>query len=161
MCPYDTEWTFQASGEGADKNAYYVGLRIFAPTKSTHSFKEDLAKEINDDTMYYFENNAFAGVTKEGKKYSVVWLPVARYNTELQAWTYFGASSTTKKYIGWDYRVDWYDATGLKTHAQAIRINLANEQCYTSLEQQINITQIIQSEDDTLVLNGGSATSNI
>lgn len=124
MCPADTEWKMQTSGEGADPNSYYIGFKAYAPTDAV-SFKEDLKETIEDDTMYYFENNDFAGVDAYGRKYSIVWLPVAN-NTD-GVWTYYGAASTESKYIGWYYTVEWFDKNNVKIGTDQIRINLSNE----------------------------------
>ena len=132
MCPKDTEWTLQQSGENADKNSYYIGFKAYAPNDDIIGFKEDLSKTINDNTMYDF-NGDFAGIDEKGRKYSIVWLPVASYDEETQTWTYFGAKSSIEKFIGWYYSVEWYDANGM-VKSDCIRINLANEECYSSVE---------------------------
>lgn len=136
MCPSDTEWTLQNSGEGSDASMYYIGFKAYAPEGAV-SFKEDLAETITDDTMYYFEGNDFAGIDAYGRKYSIVWLPVANYDGSV--WTYYGASSTTSKYIGWYYTVKWYNANGAMIDADQIRINLSNEACHiTATPSYIN-----------------------
>lgn len=131
MCPVNTEWKLQNSGEGADENSYYIGFKAYAPDNAV-SFKEDLDKTISDETMYYFEGNDFAGVDDDGKKYSIVWLPVAKYDGS--AWTYYGANSSTEKYIGWYYSVEWYDANGMMIASDCIKINLSNESCHSAIE---------------------------
>lgn len=133
MCPSDTEWQLQTSGEGADPNSYYIGFKAYAPDGAA-SFKEDTAKTISDTTMYYFEDNDFAGIDAQGRKYSVVWLPVAKYDADTDTWTYYGAQSSTEKYIGWYYSVEWYNASGEIIASDCIRINLSNEECHTRLE---------------------------
>jgi hypothetical protein len=129
MCPADTEWALQNSGEGADKNKYYIGFKAYAP-KDAVNFKEDLSEVIADDTMYSFEGNDFAGVDAQGRKYSIVWLPVAVYDESSKTWTYHGAKSGKEKYIGWYYSVEWYNADGKIITADCIRINLSNEGCH-------------------------------
>lgn len=165
MCPKDTKWTFQQSGEGADKNCYYIGIKIFAPSSSIYGFKEDLSEIIMDDTMYYFENNDFAGIDDYGRKYSLVWLPVARFDESTQTWSYYGATSSTKKYTGWYYSVEWYNAQEFKVSTHSIRINLSNEECHNNIEPyymgQININKLVSDDNDCLILYGGSATDNI
>lgn len=131
--PADTQWTLQQSGENADKNMYYMGFKAYAPEDAV-SFKEDLAETIADDTMYYFEDNEFAGVDVFGRKYSVVWLPMAAYDEASDTWTYYGASSSKEKYIGWYYSVEWYNADGMVIASDCIRINLANEDCHSVIE---------------------------
>jgi len=134
MCPANTEWVLQNSGENANKSAYYIGFKADAPDDSVVSFKEDLAEIIADDTMYYFENNEFAGVDEYGRKYSITWLPVAAYDEATGKWTYHGSLSSVEKYMGWYYTVEWYNADGLKVSADTIRINLSNEDCHVGTE---------------------------
>ena len=130
MCPADTAWTLQNSGENADANLYYIGFKAYAPIDAV-SFKEDLKETIEDDTMYDFEGE-FAGTDADGRKYSLVWLPAASH--EDGTWTYFGANSSESKYIGWFYTVEWYDADGKVFAADQIRINLSNEACHNNVK---------------------------
>lgn len=127
MCPADTAWTLQNSGENADANMYYIGFKAYAPTDAV-SFKEGLKETIEDDTMYYFEGE-FAGVDAQGRKYSIVWLPAASHTDG--TWTYYGSMSSEEKYIGWFYTVEWYDENG-KIGSDTIRINLSNEDCHNN-----------------------------
>lgn len=165
MCPADTQWTQQTTGETAPPNNYYIGMRIYAPDSSIYSFKESMSKEITDNTMYYFEDNAFAGIDENGRKFSIVWLAVALYNGETNTWTYYGANSSHKKYIGWDYIVEWYDENGVRVGADVVRINLSNEKCHNIIEPYymgaINTNKLTQTEGEYLVLYGGSASDNI
>lgn len=133
MCPADTQWNLQNVGEGGDASKYYVGFKAYAPDGAV-SFKEDLAKTIADTTMYYFEGNDFAGTDAYGRKYSIVWLPVAKYDEATTTWTYYGAGSSPSKYVGWDYSVEWYSADGKVIASDTIRINLTNESCHTAVE---------------------------
>lgn len=134
MCPSDTQWELQNVGANGDPNRYYVGFKAYAPNDDVVSFKEDLAKTISDETMYLFENNEFAGIDEFGRKYSIVWLPAASYDSAVQTWAYFGANSTADKYTGWYYSVEWYDANNEIIASDCIRINLSNEECHTSIE---------------------------
>ena len=127
MIPADTEFVKQTSGAGADEDSYYIGFKAYAPADAV-SFKEDLAEIIADETMYAFEGNDFAGIDAYGRKYSIVWLPVAKYDGA--TWTYYGANSSKAKYIGWHYSVEWYDVNGVKIASDCIRINLSNESCH-------------------------------
>lgn len=131
MIPADTGFELQNSGAGADPNSYYIGFKAYAPDGAV-SFKEDISETITDDTMYYFEDNEFAGIDENGRKYSIIWLPVAKFDGE--TWTYHGANSSVEKYIGWYYSVEWYDENGKVIDADTIRINLSNEICHSSIE---------------------------
>lgn len=133
MCPADTKWTQQAVGANGDPTRYYIGVRAYAPNDSVVSFKEDIADTISDDTMYYFDGE-FAGVDAFGRKYSVIWLPVAAYDADSDTWTYYGTKSSASKYIGWYYSVEWYDANGQKVDSDMIRIDLSNEACHSRIE---------------------------
>ena len=154
LCPVGTQFELQNSGEGADASLYYIGFKAYAPENAV-SFKEDLAETISDDTMYYFEGNDFAGIDSYGRKYSIVWLPVARYDEASAAWTYYGENSSTEKYIGWYYTVNWYNADGVMIDTDQIRINLSNENCHNTLKpyymsEMVTIT-------DTIIMDGGGA----
>lgn len=131
MCPTGTQWVLQNSGEGSDANMYYIGVKAYAPSDDVVSFKEDLKQTIEDENVYYFEGE-FAGVEENGRKYSIIWLPAAVYDGA--NWTYYGANSTTSKYIGWYYSVEWYNANGAVVASDCIRINLSNENCHSSVE---------------------------
>lgn len=133
MCPADTQWALQQVGEGGDSSKYYIGFKAYAPSSNVNSFKESLAKTMTDQTMYYFVDNEFAGIDENGRKYSIVWLPVAKHNDD-DTWTYYGANSTAGKLIGWDYCVEWYDRNGICVASDLIRINLSNEDVHTSIE---------------------------
>lgn len=146
MCPADTEWKVQTSGEGSDANKYYIGFRAYAPTGAV-SFKEDIAEIISDDTMYYFDDK-FAGVDAYGRKYSVVWLPVSKLADGV--WTYYGATSTTSKYIGWYYTVEWYSEMGNIIGTDTIRINLSNEDCHNNINSFYGVEHDVTAEIETV-----------
>lgn len=132
MIPADTQFELQNSGENADANLYYIGFKAYAPSDDVVNFKEDLAEVISDETMYSFEGNEFAGIDEDGRKYSIVWLPVAAYDGS--AWAYYGAGSVKGKYIGWYYSVEWYDANSKVVDSDCIRINLSNEDCHSYIK---------------------------
>lgn len=133
MCPADTAWTKQNVGATGNANMYYMGFRAYAPEGAV-SFKEDDMASIEDQTMYYFEGNDFAGTDKLGRKYSIVWLALASYDEASDTWTYYGEKSSTEKYIGWYYSVEWYDADGVVIASDRIRINLSNENCHLEIK---------------------------
>ena len=133
MCPAGTEWTKQNVGSTGNANMYYMGFKAYAPEGAV-SFKEDDQATIEDQTMYYFEGNDFAGIDELGRKYSIVWLALASYDEASDTWTYFGEKSSTERYIGWYYSVEWYDADGVVIASDRIRINLSNEECHLAIE---------------------------
>lgn len=152
MCPADTQWVKQSVGATGNANMYYMGFKAYAPEGAV-SFKEDDQATIEDQTMYYFENNDFAGIDKFGRKYSIVWLALASYDEASDTWTYFGKKSSVEKYIGWYYSVEWYNADGVIIESDRIRINLSNEECHSSIEPYYinNVTAEIKAYTDAQI----------
>ena len=74
----------------------------------------------------------FAGTDEFGRKYSICWLALASYDAASDTWTYFGKNSSTERYIGWDYCVEWYNENGVIIESDQIRINLSNESCHNN-----------------------------
>ena len=132
MFPKDMPWVSQNVGPTGNASNYYFAFRAYAPEGAV-SFKEDTAEIINDDTMYYFENNSFAGIDEFGRKYSLCWLAAA-YKNDSGEWFYYGDKSTKEKYIGGYYTVNWYDENEKVIDSDRIRINLSNEKCHDIIE---------------------------
>ena len=131
MCPADTKWVKQTVGATGNANMYYMGFKAYAPDGAV-SFKEGDQGTLVD-TVFTFDDD-FAGVDEFGRKYSICWLALASYNTSTDTWTYFGKNSSAKKYVGWTYVVEWYDANGTVIESDSIRINLSNESCHNVIE---------------------------
>jgi hypothetical protein len=131
MFTENSPYVKQQVGANGNPNMYYMGFKAYAPEGATH-FKEDTAEVIKDNTLYDF-NGPFSGIEPDGRKYSICWLAVASYDAASDTWTYYGKNSTTDKYIGWYYSVEWYkNDTVIKS--DTIRINLANEKCFSELK---------------------------
>ena len=158
MCPVDTEWALQNVGEGGDSSRYYIGFKAYAPSSDVVSFKESLDKTMTDQTMYYFEDNDFAGIDSNGRKYSIVWLPVAKHNDD-DTWTYYGAGSTSSKLIGWYYNVEWYNAAGVCVASDLVKINLANEDCVHSVEPYYMSGYVTSTELETAIADVSATMS--
>ncbi len=125
----NSPFTLQQTGPTGNPDYYYIGFKAYAPEGATH-FKEDTAEIINDNTLHDF-NGSFSGVDADGRKYSIVWLAVAKYDSATSQWTYLGAKSTIQKYIGWFYTVEWYN-NNMLIGTDTIRINLANQSCFNN-----------------------------
>ena len=162
FCPEDTKWTKQNVGATGNANMYYLAFKAYAPENAV-SFKEGDRGVIVDEIHTFDED--FSGIDEYGRKYSICWLALASYNANNNEWSYFGKTSTEKKYIGWNYIVEWYDANGVIINSDIIKINLSNEQCHYTNEPyymgSINVNKLTQDKGDVLVLYGGSATDNI
>jgi len=152
MVPAGTQFVKQNVGANGLPNRYYITFRAYAPEGAV-SFKEDVKPVIEDQTMWYFENNSSAGIDKYGRKYSVCWLSVAEYNEASDTWTYFGAESTANEYAHKHYAVEWYDADGVVIASDYIRINLTNEDCHLNVEPYYvaDIMQTIEEKVDAKI----------
>ena len=149
LCPENTEWVRQTVGATGNPDMYYMGFKAYAPEGAV-SFKEgDRGIIVNE--MHDF-SGPFSGVDAFGRKYSILWLALARYDATTDSWTYYGAGSTANKYIGWTYVVEWYDANGKIIESDKIRINLSNESCHDLLEPSYmaNTIQNIKVNDTIL-----------
>lgn len=129
--PSDAEFVKQSVGATGNPNMYYMGFKAYAPEGAV-SFKEG-DQGVIEDEMFTFDND-FAGTDEFGRNYSICWLALASYDEATDTWNYFGKNSSAKKYIGWTYIVEWYNADGVVIASDKIRINLANETCYDVIE---------------------------
>ena len=90
MCPANAQWVKQNVGPTGNANNYYMGFKAYAPAGAV-SFKEG-DQGVIEDEMFTFDD-AFAGTDEFGRKYSIVWLPLASCEPTSGEWTYFGAKS--------------------------------------------------------------------
>jgi hypothetical protein len=128
MCPADAKFVKQQVGSGGNANIYYMTFTTYAPDGAV-TFKEgDRGVLVNE--VLNFETTSGAGVDKYGRKYKNHWFALATYDETSDSWTYFGENSSTEKYIGWDYIVEWYDINNIRIGRDQIRINLTNEDCH-------------------------------
>ena len=139
MFASDTEWKDQHSGAGADEDAYYMGLRIFAPgdkNDKIKGLKRGSDKEVSGNYIECIVGGDPAGIDKHGRKFYLVWLPVARKDKESGSWNYLGAGSSEGHFAGWYITIEWYNndpASGGKViSSETIRVNLSNEKCHNS-----------------------------
>lgn len=128
MCPADVEFTKQAVGAGGDTNSYYMTFKTYAPDDSIVGYIEHLNGNTDPEVLTDLKTDAY------GRKYQPTWLALAKYDEASGTWTYYGNSSSTEKYIGWDYQIDWYDANGIIVKSDIVRINLSNENCHNAIE---------------------------
>lgn len=127
MCPADAKFVKQQVGTGGDPNAYYITFRTYAPNDNAVGYIEHLGDQSDSEILTNFS------IDEYGRRYQPTWLGIAKYNEVTDEWTYYGANSSTDKYIGWDYQIDWYNADGVMIASDSIRINLSNENCHNSL----------------------------
>ena len=124
MIPNNAEFKKQTVGAGGDVNIYYITLKTYAPNDDVVGYIERLGDQVDNEILTKFS------IDKYGRKYQSTWLGVAKFNDDTGVWTYYGVNSTDNKMIGWDYRIDWYNADNIRIATDSIRINLSNEDCH-------------------------------
>lgn len=124
MCPSDAVFTKQAVGVGGDPDSYYGTLKTYAPNDEAVGYIEHLGDQVDSEILTDLRTDEY------GRKYQPSWLALAKYDESTDTWNYYGASSSEEKYIGWDYRIDWYNADGVMIASDSVRINLSNENCH-------------------------------
>lgn len=128
LCPQNSEFTKQAVGTGGDPNCYYMTLKTYVFDDRVVGYREHLGEQFDSETLTDLKTDSY------GHRYQPTWLAVAKYDEATGTWTYYGQNSTNEKFVGWDYRIDWYDANGVVISTDSVRINLANDVCYFTSE---------------------------
>ena len=128
MCKADAKYHSQEVGVGGDANVYYVTLKTYCYNNNVVGYKEHLGGQVDAEILKDLKKDAY------GRRYQPTWLGVAKYNSESGTWSYYGANSTSDHMIGWDYRIDWFDANDVMIASDSVRINLSNEGCHYTVE---------------------------
>ena len=126
LCPANATYVKQNVGEGGNPNMYYMTFKSFAPEGATY-LKEGDRGVIVDEIIELTHSDSY------GRKYKPHWFALASYDEASDSWTYFGKNSTTEKFIGWTYIVEWYNENNEMIGTDKIRINLSNLDCHNSL----------------------------
>ena len=127
MCPANTVWSKQTVGAGGDANSYYMTFKTYVPNDKVVGYVEHLGNQVDEKVLNDIKTDAY------GRRYQPTWLALAKYDETTDTWTYYGEKSTTDKYVGYDYQIDWYDANGIVIASDKIRINLSNEGCHSEI----------------------------
>ena len=153
MCPADAVFTKQSVGTGGDPNCYYGTLKVYVPNDAVVGYIEHLGNQVDSEILTDFSTD------DKGRRYQPTWLALAKYDEASDSWTYYGENSTTDKYIGWDYRIDWYNSDGVMIASDSVRINLSNEGCHYTIEPYY-ITAL-RSDIEELKENNADVTTKL
>lgn len=126
MCPKDSVWLKQNVGTGGDPNCYYATLKTYFLDDDVVGYIEHMGNQVDAEILKDIK------IDENGRRYQPTWLALARYNEATDTWTYYGATSTKEKYIGWDYRIDQYNSEDKMIASNSVRINLSNEDCHST-----------------------------
>lgn len=127
MIPKDAVFAKQNVGTGGDPNCYYITLKTYFTDDEIVGYKEHLGNQSDAEILKDIKVDA------NGRRYQPTWLGVAKFDNATGAWNYYGANSTEGKFIGWDYRIDKFNANDVMIASDSIRINLSNEECHFSI----------------------------
>lgn len=144
MCPYNAEFTKQAVGVGGDANTYYMTFKTYAPNDNVVGYIEHIGNQSDSEILTKFS------VDEHGRRYQPTWLGLAKFDEATGAWTYNGSESMVNKFIGWDYRIDWYDANNQMVASDCVRINLSNESCHNSFRSYYGPDNDISTEVESI-----------
>ena len=125
MVPEATDFANLNNAIFGDENTRYIECRIYAPEGAV-GYKVDFSGKFAEGKVEDFANT----VDEHGRAYFATVPPIAGYDAQSAAWVYYGASSTTSHYVGWDLKTYWYDENGVMIESDSIRINLSNEDCH-------------------------------
>lgn len=154
MCPANAVFTKQSVGAGGDANTYYMTFKTYAPNDDVVGYIEHLNGQADEEILTDLKTDKF------GRKYQPTWLGLAEYNEATDTWTYYGASSSKEKYIGWDYQIDWYNADGVIIASDSVRINLSNEECHSTIEPYYmgKVLKGVEVNGETMTIANGIAS---
>ena len=147
MCPKNAVYKQQDVGAGGNANMYYMSLSTQAPEGAV-AFREGDRGVLLPDIMQL-----------EGKKSKTIWLALASLSGG--TWSYFGKSSTSAKFIGWDYIIEWLDKDGKVIETNSVRINLSNEEChgvsiFSAVKEMANMFKFNDAGELVVTINGVS-----
>ena len=128
MCPADAKYHLQSVGAGGDANTYYITLKTYIYDDNVVGYIEHLGDLVDTEILTDLKTDEY------GRRFQPSWLGVAKYDESTDSWTYYGASSSENRYIGWDYQLDLYDVNGVMIASDSVRINLSNENCHYAIE---------------------------
>ena len=144
MCPANAEFVKQTVGTGGDPNTYYVTFKTYAPNYSAVGYIEHLGDQVDSEILTNFS------IDEYGRRYQSTWLGVAKFDEATGTWTYYGANSNDERLVGWDYRIDWFNAQNVRIATDSIRITLSNEDCHNNNMPYYMANYATSSEVDAL-----------
>ena len=117
----------QNVGAGGEANAYYIGIKIYAPDNA-HSVRQNITSTPGIQADKEIAPFTETDIDAYGRKYSNAWVKCAIY--ENGSWTNYGLSSTVDKCLGYYYSVEWYDDNGLVIENDSIHVVFTNDSCH-------------------------------
>ena len=123
------ELSHQNVGVGGEADAYYVGIKIYAPA-CAESVRQNITSAPGIQRDKEILPFTTADIDSYGRKYSTIWVKCAIYQNG--AWLNYGMSSTSDKCLGYYYTVEWYDINSNIVENASIHIVFTNDACHYS-----------------------------
>lgn len=119
----------QNVGDGGESNAYYIGIKIYAPANA-ESIRQNVTSTPGIQEGKEIVPFTTTDVDSYGRKYSTIWVKCAVYQNG--AWLNYGMNSTSAKCLGYYYSVEWYDNNGNIIENDSIHVVFTNDACHYS-----------------------------
>lgn len=156
MFPADYKFKLQNSGEGANPNSYYYGVKTFVPD-DTVWVGNGLLRDGSDFEGELFEERVargFAGYDN-GRKYTITWFVAAVTNDGGTTWSYYGANSSERKIGNWQMVKAYSDAEHTKLiYSNMARICLENEESWLKPVDQFNTIFSVDTSNGLTLVSG-------
>ena len=119
----------QNVGDGGESNAYYVGIKIYAPANA-ESIRQNVTSTPGIQDGKEIVSFTTTDIDSYGRKYSTIWVKCAVYQNG--AWLNYGMNSTSAKCLGYYYSVEWYDNNSNIIENDSIHVVFTNDTCHYS-----------------------------
>lgn len=119
----------QNVGEGGEANAYYIGIKIYAPANA-ESIRQNITSAPGIQEGKEKVPFTATDVDSYGRKYSTVWVKCAIYQND--AWLNYGMNSTPAKCLGYYCTAEWYDIDDNVIENDSIHVVFTNDGCHYS-----------------------------
>lgn len=103
--PKGSKYEMQNVGAGGDSNNYYITVRAYAPRADINGCRKGRYSNYENDFGAMEKINIDI---ESGRPYVDFWFAIAYTNDNGITWTEYADLSTSTKYIGYDWLVEWY-----------------------------------------------------
>ena len=147
----------QNVGDGGESNAYYIGIKIYAP-EGAERIRQNITSAPGIQKDKEIVPFTATDIDSYGRKYSIIWVKCAVYQNG--AWLNYGMNSTSAKCLGYYYSVEWYDNNSNIIENDSIHVVFTNDACHYSAISDAVSRRIIAVED-TIATNITQLTQDI
>lgn len=103
--PKGSKYEMQNVGAGGNSNNYYITVRAYAPRADINGCRKGRYSNYEND---FGAMEKISIDIESGRPYVDFWFAIAYTNDNGITWTEYADLSTSTKYIGYDWLVEWY-----------------------------------------------------